>query len=205
MKRWIASTLVLLGLGALPVCAQRGGSRGGSVGRAAPVFRGGPVGRGGVGFSGGRVPVGRRPGVPFRRGVFGGPLVGGWIGAGYLGYPETYIDAGAGDAQAYAAQPEYAPPAEYGGQYPVAPAPYVEPAPPPQRRVEEPLRDEDAVTIVFKDGRAPMEIHNYALTRTTLYVRDQRHRDIPLDEVNIPATVKANHEAGVDFQVPGAK
>jgi hypothetical protein len=35
-----------------------------------------------------------------------------------------------------------------------------------------------------------------------LYVRDQRHRDIPLDQLDLDATQKVNHDAGVDFQLP---
>jgi len=61
---------------------------------------------------------------------------------------------------------------------------------------------ESAVTLVFKDGRPAEQIHNYMLTRTTLYVRDERHREIPVDELDLAATAKANREAGVDFEVP---
>jgi hypothetical protein len=64
------------------------------------------------------------------------------------------------------------------------------------------LANEDAVTLIFKDGRPPEQIHNYALTRTTLYVRDQHHRDIPVDQLDLAATAKVNHDAGVDFQLP---
>jgi hypothetical protein len=57
------------------------------------------------------------------------------------------------------------------------------------------------VTLVFKDGRPAEHIHNYLLTRTTLYVQDGRRREIPVDELDLAATVKVNHEAGVDFQL----
>ena len=66
------------------------------------------------------------------------------------------------------------------------------------------LESEDAVTLVFKDGRPSEQIHNYILTRTTLYVRDQHHRDIPLDQLDFAATQKLNRDAGVDFQLPEA-
>ncbi len=56
--------------------------------------------------------------------------------------------------------------------------------------------------LVFKDGRPSLEIHNYALTRTTLYVLDQHHRDIPVDDIDLAATQKANRDAGVDFRIP---
>jgi len=64
--------------------------------------------------------------------------------------------------------------------------------------------DEDAVTLIFKDGRPSQHIHNYAMTRSTLYVQDKgkRHREIPLADLDLPATVKANREAGVSFEVP---
>jgi hypothetical protein len=55
---------------------------------------------------------------------------------------------------------------------------------------------------VFKDGRPSEQIHNYALTRTDLFVLDQRHRDIPLDELDLAATAKVNHDAGVEFHIP---
>jgi hypothetical protein len=232
MKRVVVSALLLFGLGVLPSCAQRGGSHGGFSGHSASGFHGGfsSPGRSGFaaaprvsmggyarvapgyavrgpGFSGVRPPigrpVGRRPGGfgPDRRGR-GVVAVSPWIDPGYLGYPDSYFDSDAGDDQPYyPQQPEYgaAPEAEPDGQMP--PPPYVAQGP-PQQAVAAPLPSEDAVTILFKDGRAPLQIHNYALTRTTLYVRDQRHRDIPLDELDLAATVKANHDAGVDFQLP---
>jgi hypothetical protein len=61
----------------------------------------------------------------------------------------------------------------------------------------------EAVTLVFKDGRPPEQIHNYILTRTTLFVRDQHARKIPTDQLDLAATAKVNQDAGVDFQLPG--
>lgn len=62
---------------------------------------------------------------------------------------------------------------------------------------------EEAVTLVFKDGRPPETIHNYVLTPTTLYAGDIVHRQvIPLDQLDLPATEKANSDAGVEFHVP---
>jgi hypothetical protein len=63
---------------------------------------------------------------------------------------------------------------------------------------------EEMVTLIFKDGRPPEKIYNYLLTRTTLFVRDQGHREIPIDQLDLVATAKVNHEAGVDFQIPGS-
>jgi len=35
------------------------------------------------------------------------------------------------------------------------------------------LTNEDGVTLVFKDGRAPVQIHDYVLTRNVVYVWDR--------------------------------
>lgn len=63
---------------------------------------------------------------------------------------------------------------------------------------------EQAVTIIFKDGRPPQQIHNYVLTQSALFVGDARGVTIPLDAIDLPATVKANQDAGVDFRLPKA-
>ena len=64
------------------------------------------------------------------------------------------------------------------------------------------LYDDQAVTLIFKDGRAPETIHNYALTRKTLYVTDARPREIPVAALDLAATEKVNRAAGVRFQLP---
>jgi hypothetical protein len=82
-----------------------------------------------------------------------------------------------------------------------SPSPY---RPPYQAPVEAPpVHDQPATTLIFRDGRPPLEIHNYALTGSTLYALDgdSRH-EYPLSEVNIPATVEANRKAGLDFALP---
>jgi hypothetical protein len=60
------------------------------------------------------------------------------------------------------------------------------------------------VTLVFKDGSPTEEIHNYLLTRTTLYVQDEHRREIPVDDLDLGATQKINKSNGVDFQLPGS-
>jgi hypothetical protein len=60
------------------------------------------------------------------------------------------------------------------------------------------------ITLIFNNGRPPETITSYALTRTTLFALNGTHqRQIPLSELNIPATVEKNQENGVDFSVPG--
>ena len=60
-----------------------------------------------------------------------------------------------------------------------------------------------ATTLIFKDGRSPVQVHNYALTASTLYALDGDSRqEIPLSLLDVPATVEANRKAGVDFALP---
>ena len=114
--------------------------------------------------------------------------------AGYsYGAPPPQDDA----AGPYAQPPDAGGPA-YAMQYANPMPPAVPPA--PQARPEP--AEEDAITVVFKDGRPSEQVHNYALTRTALYITDKRMREIPLDEIDLPATERVNHAAGVDFQVP---
>jgi hypothetical protein len=130
--------------------------------------------------------------------------VPGWFGLGPLGYYPYgfgYDDSGAvadDTAANYGTQDFAAQPAEpeqpvYREEY----EPSVEV--PQQSQVPE---SENATTIIFKDGRPSEQIHNYALTRTTLYILDQNHHDIPLDQLDLAATEKVNRAAGIEFQVP---
>ena len=85
-------------------------------------------------------------------------------------------------------------------------------APPPFRPAYQeqaefaPVHAQPVTTLIFKDGRSPLQVHNYALTGSTLYALDgESHQEIPLSEINIPATVEANQKAGVDFALPAQK
>jgi hypothetical protein len=230
MKSLPAFALLIAGL-TLPVCAQRSAPRGGFSGHSAPSFRGGFTASAPHSFTGAPGYIGSRPvsvasgfrrnvptnymarptysaansyrrpyRPPYRAGVrFAVPVWNGWAGPGFLGYPDTtgYDD--------FATQPNYTEPyepqpADAGQPAPLgpyqAPAELSHPLPAPE--------SEDAVTLIFKDGRPPEQIHNYILTRTTLYVRDQRRHDIPLDQLDLAATQKVNLDAGVDFQLPDA-
>jgi hypothetical protein len=110
--------------------------------------------------------------------------------------PENYVEQPDGYAQAGVqyAQPEseVEPPYAERAQGMVAQTPAVAPS----------LFYSNAVTLVFKDGRPSQTIHNYALTRTTLYVTDGRPREIPVEALDLAATEKANREAGVNFRLP---
>jgi len=224
------TALVTVGF-TIPTCAQRSASRGGVSSHSAPAFRGGFSTSAPRSFIGAPRYIGRsalsstprflgstprnfvsRPSYYYgasqyrrpypSRNRYGVPYLGaawiapGYLDLGYLGYPDTTTDD---DSQAAPNYPTgYDNPPPYPEQ--LAP-PYLSytqapPAPPAA------LPDEDAVTLIFKDGRPPEQIHNYAMTRTMLYVRDKNHRDIPIAQLDLDATQKVNHDAGVDFQLP---
>ena len=61
-----------------------------------------------------------------------------------------------------------------------------------------------AVTLVFKDHRPNQEIHNYLINGDTITVWDQHPHEIPLDQLDIAATEKINHDAGNDLFLPVA-
>ncbi len=57
--------------------------------------------------------------------------------------------------------------------------------------------------LVFRDHHSE-EIQNYAIVGKTLWVfTEQRARKIPIAELNVPATTKANETRGIDFRLPG--
>ncbi len=63
----------------------------------------------------------------------------------------------------------------------------------------------DTVTILFKDGRPPLQVRNYALTRTALYITGQHFYEIPLTDIDLPAMQRVNWNAGIVFRLPDAK
>jgi hypothetical protein len=76
--------------------------------------------------------------------------------------------------------------------------------PPPPPGAPEPL-PQAAITLVFKDGHS-QQVHNYALTKTMLYVLDDaasgRRPGIPLDTIDVAATERTNQASGLDFSIP---
>lgn len=64
---------------------------------------------------------------------------------------------------------------------------------------------EEPLTVIFKNGRAPVKIHNYMITAKTLTDLDSHHYEqIPLDQIDIAATQRANSAAGISFEVHDA-
>jgi hypothetical protein len=66
-----------------------------------------------------------------------------------------------------------------------------------------PPEPQQAITVIFKSGRAPENIHNYLMNSRTLTDLDQQHYEqIPLNQIDVAATEQANRSRGLDFQVP---
>jgi hypothetical protein len=114
------------------------------------------------------------------------------------------------------AGPDYGPQAPYDQGYGPPPrAPYAPEGypPPPQSNEQSAAQsaaaqsdglDHPAVTLVFNDGRPPVKVHSYVLTGTSVFVAEDGHqRVIPVAELDLPATVARNRDAGVDFELPG--
>jgi hypothetical protein len=124
----------------------------------------------------------------------------------------------------YQAQPSSSE-AAYEGGYPVSSrAPYDQgyPPPPPPGYNQEgfPISaensaaqnnapqtdglDHPAVTLVFNNGRPPEKVSSYVLTGSSIFVAEPGHqRKISIADLDLPATIEQNREAGVDFQLPG--
>jgi hypothetical protein len=80
---------------------------------------------------------------------------------------------------------------------------YAKSAPPPPHK-EERTEAAPATVLVFRDQRK-QEVQNYAIVGQTLWNFAPQHTEkIPLSDLDLPATTKANDERGVDFRVPSA-
>ena len=135
-----------------------------------------------------------------------------YYGSGlYVGYPG--YGYGYSDDSPYADQPQAAPaypdayaqaqPPDTGYDQPPSRPPYDPETAAMQGQPGPPLADQPEITLLFKDGRPPQQVQNYAVTQTTLYVFDgAKRREIPLDEIDVPQTEKTNRDAGLDFEIP---
>ena len=84
--------------------------------------------------------------------------------------------------------------------------PYVEDTPDVQAYALAPraLPDDkpgDPTVLVYRDGKQ-QEVSSYAIMGDALYIFDQGRKKVALAELDIPATVKANDDRGVEFRLP---
>jgi hypothetical protein len=138
----------------------------------------------------------------------------GYAGLPYFYDPLAYMDTNPQEnmtpqqAPAQRARPEYVPQQEPPAAQP-AYSPEAHAMPAPRTTAEENAAADDGldhpeVTLVFKDGRAPLKVHSYVLTGSSVFVAEHGHqRVIPVSELDLAATIAQNREAGVDFALPG--
>ncbi len=148
----------------------------------------------------------------YRRGYYGYPWAYGYPGAYYL-YPGFYSDYEypSGDTS----YPGYDPSASYADpnlQYQPQDQTQQDQIDRLESEVEQ-LREErarssaaansqPATVIVFRDKHTE-EVQNYAIVGETLWIfTEARARKIPLSDLDIPATQKANDDRGIDFELP---
>lgn len=124
----------------------------------------------------------------------------GWIDPDY-GYASGDNVSADSDTGYVNSAPGYGDPSQDGTQqpFPYQSEPYQYQ---PERAPVAPPQTSETLTLIFKDGSAPEQIHNYILTRTKLLVLDQQRRDIPIDRIDLQATAKINRDAGVEFRLP---
>jgi hypothetical protein len=82
-----------------------------------------------------------------------------------------------------------------------------EDAPPPattKAKHEHDAGPVEATVLVFRDGHE-QEVNNYVIMGQTVYVFDSRTQKIALGDLDVPATIKANDDRGIAFQLPSHK
>jgi hypothetical protein len=156
---------------------------------------------------------------------------GRWCGAGYGSYgygyggygyaipyyvypsdDASYYNSGTGGPYLYSGPPDGPPPTEQTlhivvDSAPPKAAPKYDAAEQPSAASAAPIPDAKPgapTTLVFRDGHK-QSVTNYAIMGQTVYVFDDRTKKIALADLDVPATVKANDDQGVEFQVPKAK
>ena len=230
MRRWLVVAALGAVFVALPLWGQRrGGISGGFGGHAGIAARGAVGGMRGPAMGFHRPGFADGPHTGFRPGFGRGPFFGNrfhhhrpWWGWGGYGYPwwggwygDLDYDWGYPD-NSYAAQsyPAYSyPPDSYAQNDVLAEqvgrlsdevarlreerqAQSSTPSTAPAAAQPEPTE------LIFRDQHTE-EVHNYAIVGPTLWILgEQRTRKIALAELDVPATVKANEDRGVEFQLP---
>jgi hypothetical protein len=112
-------------------------------------------------------------------------------------YPQyrPYVESNSvidSEGHVYDRRPEHAPEAQAA-----------EPSQPSSEPSSSAESNEPRTLLIFKDGRQ-MEVSNYAIMGSTLYLFAGDHRKISLADLDIDATRKANDDRGIEFRVPSA-
>lgn len=98
------------------------------------------------------------------------------------------------------------PPARYRtgeSDYAEGPPAQAQAVPQEQSAAREAKPNEPSV-LVFRDGHQ-QQVANYAIMGQTVYVFDKRTQKIALADLDVPATIKANDDRGLEFKIPPQK
>jgi hypothetical protein len=226
MSRWLAVAALGAAFLTLPAWGQRrGGASGGFAGHAG--FSGGgrgtammsrPSGFGSVQRGNVNLVIGSfghpgfgRPGFGYSRGRYRR----GWPYAGYYGYPYYGWDYGddSYSADSYQNYPVYDSNAYADNDRQQAAIDRLESEVDRLRQEREARQDQSSnastpktvlppTELVFRDKHTE-EVQNYAIVGQTFWILNaEKARKIPIAQLDIPATQKANEDRGVDFQLP---
>jgi hypothetical protein len=130
-----------------------------------------------------------------------------WLGYPYLIDPNSYnlglYDWRDSDNYVFDSSEPGSYESDQNGPAPLYPPPYPDQgyaAPLAQAGAAAPVVSEQPLTVIFKSGRAPIEVQNYLMTAKVLTDLDSEHYEqIPLDQIDLAATQNFNRAAGVDF------
>lgn len=152
----------------------------------------------------------------YGNGGYGYGYVGGWAysipyyyPAGDSAYGYDYVGAGGPDLYSGPPLGEYDPSLHIVAEQPpvnpylgnTPPLAEAQPAPPPKRLPDD--KPGDPTVLVFRNGHQE-QVNSYAIMGDSLYVFDQGRKKISLADLDIPATVKANDDRGVEFRMPSS-
>jgi hypothetical protein len=90
-----------------------------------------------------------------------------------------------------------------GSELADAPPLEVQPSQQEQPTAREAKPNEPSV-LIFRDGHQE-EVSNYAIMGQTVYVFDKRTQKVALADLDVPATIKANDDRGLEFKIPAQK
>jgi hypothetical protein len=130
--------------------------------------------------------------------AYGYDYVGGGSG------PDVYSGPPLGPDQNPHIVVEQPPSRPYNGMYetPQREA-YAAPPPPPAPDPVVDAKPGEPSVLVFRDGHR-QEVTNYAIMGDNVYVFDKVHKKIALADLDVPATIKANDDRGLEFKVPAS-
>ena len=123
-------------------------------------------------------------------------------GYDYVGGPDLYSGPPIGPADPILHMVAEQPPArnpsadtDYAPESPVQSQPF-----PQEKSAGRDAKPNEPSVLVFRDGHQ-QEVANYAIMGQTVYVFDNRTQKIALADLDVPATIKANDDRGLEFKL----